>query len=204
MMIRISLATMAAVALLPLGGCNKQAGALADHAGMIEVMAPMTRAIAGIMGSADSVRSGGLSFRHLGKAGWTALDRAGSSRAAQADGSAPPDSWAPVVGRWINPLGSVEVETAPCGEHLCGRISWASREALQDARDSGVPSLIGTELLRDYRETAAREWRGRVYVPDMGRTFYSTIDAKQPDILKISGCVLSGLVCRSQIWRRHS
>lgn len=109
-----------------------------------------------------------------------------------------------VLGHWINPHGSVVVETKSCGTRLCGHVSWASSDALQDAREAGVQTLIGTELLQDYQRFSSGEWRGRVYVPDMGRTFYSTIDVRKPDALRISGCVLGGLICKSQIWRRQS
>ncbi len=103
---------------------------------------------------------------------------------------------------WINPHGTVKVETAPCNGKLCGWVVWATPEAMQDARDSGVHTLIGTELLQDYRQVAAGRWQGRVYVPDMGRTFDSTITRPEPDRIKISGCVLGGMFCKSQVWRR--
>lgn len=111
----------------------------------------------------------------------------------------PPD----MLGHWINPRGSVVVETQACNTHLCGRVSWASAEALQDAKDAGITSLIGTELLQDYAPSSSGIWRGRVYVPDMGRTFYSTINVESRDALRISGCILGGLICKSQIWRRR-
>ncbi|MBN8817786.1 MAG: DUF2147 domain-containing protein [Sphingomonas sp.] len=120
-----------------------------------------------------------------------------SLRPAEADGTA-------IIGRWINPYGSVVVETQPCGERLCGRVSWANPEAQQDARDSGVPSLIGTQLLEDYRPAGSRQWRGRVYVPDLGHSFQSTIVMEDTGTLRISGCILGGLICKSQRWRRQS
>lgn len=106
------------------------------------------------------------------------------------------------AGLWINPRGSVKVATGPCGGNLCGWVVWASAEAAADARDGGVPRLIGLELLRDYRGAGPGRYYGIVYVPDMGRSFASTIDQIGPDRLKISGCVLGGLLCRSQVWRR--
>jgi uncharacterized protein (DUF2147 family) len=109
-----------------------------------------------------------------------------------------------IIGRWINPYGSVVVETQPCGERLCGRVSWANPEAQQDARDSGIPSLIGTQLLEDYRPAGSRQWRGRVYVPDLGHSFQSTIVMEDTGTLRISGCILGGLICKSQRWRRQS
>jgi uncharacterized protein (DUF2147 family) len=108
----------------------------------------------------------------------------------------------PVLGSWINPRGSVTVTTGACRDRLCGWVSHANAEALTDANDAGIPHLVGTTLLQDYRPKGAGHWAGRVYVPDMGRTFYSTIDQQGPDQLKISGCILGGLFCRSQLWHR--
>lgn len=108
-----------------------------------------------------------------------------------------------LLGHWINPRGSVIVETQACGARLCGRVSWASAEALKDAKEAGITSLIGTELLQDYSRSDSGVWRGRVYVPDMGRTFYSTIGIEKTGALRISGCILGGLICKNQIWRRH-
>ncbi|MBT2189138.1 DUF2147 domain-containing protein [Sphingobium nicotianae] len=108
-----------------------------------------------------------------------------------------------VSGTWINPRGTVVVTTGDCREKLCGWVSWASEEALADATDAGVQHLIGTELLQDYHATGERRWTGRVYVPDMGRTFSSTIEQLDANRLKISGCLLGSWFCRSQIWLRH-
>ncbi len=108
----------------------------------------------------------------------------------------------PIFGAWVNPRGSVTVDTGACKDRLCGWVSHADPQALADAADAGIPHLIGTALLQDYRHAGPGRWTGRVYVPDMGKTFYSTIEQKGPDQLKISGCILGGLICRSQLWQR--
>lgn len=107
-----------------------------------------------------------------------------------------------VLGTWQNPYRSIAVRTSMCGEQLCGTIVSATQEALQDARDSGVQNLIGTQLLRAYRRDSAVRWTGTVYVPDMGRSFYSHIVVVSPTKLRISGCVLGGWICKSQEWTR--
>jgi len=109
-----------------------------------------------------------------------------------------------ISGSWINPRGSVVVTTDNCHGELCGWVSWASEAARADASDAGVRNLIGTMLLRDYRASAPGRWSGRVYVPDMGRTFSSTIEQLDGNRLKISGCLIAGLFCKSQIWVRHA
>ena len=110
---------------------------------------------------------------------------------------------AAMEGVWLNPKGTVAVQTQACAGRLCGRIVWVSASALADARESGIDNPIGIELLKDYRRSGDGTWHGLVYVPDMGRSFHSTIVALAPDRLKISGCLLGNFICKSQIWRRR-
>ena len=106
-------------------------------------------------------------------------------------------------GVWLNPKGSVAVQTLSCAGRLCGKIVWVSAVALADARESGIDNPVGIELLKDYRRSGDGTWHGMVYVPDMGRSFRSTIVALAPDRLKISGCLIGNFICKSQIWRRR-
>lgn len=106
------------------------------------------------------------------------------------------------IGLWQNPKGTILVRTHSCGQRLCGHIVWAGPAAITDARKAGVTNLIGTELLIDYRQSASNRWAGQVYVPDEGRRFASTIEVKSENSLRISGCILGGLICKHQLWTR--
>ncbi|WP_231635489.1 DUF2147 domain-containing protein [Novosphingobium sp. ST904] len=66
-----------------------------------------------------------------------------------------------------------------------------------------MPHLVGTQLLRDYHPEGSGAWQGEVYVPDMGESFFSRIHQSDPAHLKISGCILHGLLCKSQTWTRR-
>lgn len=105
-------------------------------------------------------------------------------------------------GEWINPRGTVIVATAPCQGGLCGWVRWANGEAQSDAQEAGVAHLVGTELLQDYKSDGRGGWSGRVFVPDIGRSFSSTIRPVDPTHVKISGCLIGSWMCRSQIWSR--
>lgn len=120
---------------------------------------------------------------------------------AASSGATPPPTTP--IGLWQNPKGTIMVRTHLCGALLCGNVVWASPKAMADARDAGVTSLIGTELLSDYRRSASDRWTGQVYVPDQGRRFYSTIEVKGTNALRISGCILGGLLCKRQDWTRR-
>jgi uncharacterized protein (DUF2147 family) len=120
--------------------------------------------------------------------------------AAPASALAPAPST--VEGLWMNPHGTVAVRTGDCRGRLCGWVAWASPQALEDAKDSGIDRLIGTELLEDYKAAGAGRWSGAVYVPDMGHRFSSTITRPSPGELRIQGCLIGGFFCKSQTWQR--
>ena len=106
------------------------------------------------------------------------------------------------LGTWINPYGSVAVRTGACDGKLCGWVVWANPVAKQDARDAGVPNLIGVELLESYHQQHNAKWAGTVYVPDLGHRFSSTITSIGPNALKVQGCLIGGFLCKSQLWKR--
>lgn len=110
---------------------------------------------------------------------------------------------APVVeGVWANPKNTVEVRTGQCGDKMCGWVVWASEKAKADSlMKSGTP-LIGATLLRGYRLTGKSEWTGEVFVPDMNSTYGSTIAMVNDQTMRVKGCVLGGLICKSQDWHR--
>lgn len=106
------------------------------------------------------------------------------------------------TGDWLNPAGTVEVSTRPCGHTLCGRVIWASPDAVGDAREGGTPNLVGTELLRDYRAAGPQRWQGTIFVPDLGKSFSSRMRELDPNSLQVSGCLIGGFICKKQIWHR--
>lgn len=126
-----------------------------------------------------------------------ALVTAIASPVAQAQTTAAPGE---LSGTWVNPRGSVKVKTGECGTDVCGWIVWANDQAMSDAREAGVDKLVGTMLLKDYRTVSPDHWEGHVYVPDMGGTYFSRMERLDPEHLKISGCVLGGWICKSQVW----
>lgn len=107
-----------------------------------------------------------------------------------------------IYGVWRNPHGTIAVKIAPCGAELCGTVARASPEAQRDARRAGVSTLIGMQLLRNYRQVSADRWDGRVYVPDIGGTYSSHIVRLSPTAIRISGCLMGAWLCKSQLWTR--
>ena len=112
------------------------------------------------------------------------------------------DPHAAILGIWHNPKNSVAVKTGRCGEKLCGWVIRASEQAKADVISKGYPPLLGTALLRSYKASGRGRWSGQIYVPDMGRAFGSTVTMIDGDTLNVKGCLIGGMLCKSQIWRR--
>ena len=107
-----------------------------------------------------------------------------------------------VSSEWRNPGNSVHIRITPCGERVCGTVIWASDKAKADARKGGTTKLVGANLFREFREVAPGKYKGRVFVPDMNRTFSGQMRIEGDSMIG-KGCVL-GFICKSQTWTRIS
>ena len=103
---------------------------------------------------------------------------------------------------WRNPQNSVHVRIHPCGESMCGTVIWANAKAKADSARGGTPNLIGTELFRKFQVTAPNVWTGRIFVPDMNRTFTGTGKLLDRNTLVARGCLAKNFGCKSQTWTR--
>lgn len=107
-------------------------------------------------------------------------------------------------GVWKNPSGSVQVRAEPCGDKMCGTVVWASDKAKADAAKGGTADLIGLQLFRGFVLEKPGVWRGKVFVPDIAKTFSGTVSVVNKDTLKGAGCLLGRFGCKSQLWTRIS
>jgi uncharacterized protein (DUF2147 family) len=106
----------------------------------------------------------------------------------------------PVMGLWRNPSGTAIIAIAPCGSTLCGRVAWASARGQQEvARNS--PKVVGTTVLTGLKPRGDR-WMGSLYIPDDNIHVSAKLQLLGPRQLKLTGCAIAGLICRSQVWTR--
>ena len=115
-------------------------------------------------------------------------------------GSAVPASASvPVDGVWRNPKNTVHVQLQPCGGTMCGTVVWAAPKAQAKARKAGQ-KLVGAQLFREFKPVAPNRWQGKVFVPDLNRTFSGTMTATAPTRLVGKGCLIGGFFCKEQTW----
>ena len=109
---------------------------------------------------------------------------------------------AALTGRWRNPSGSVTVLIEPCGDALCGTVAAASDRARADARRGGTANLVGTRLMTGFKPAGSDKWRGRMFVPDINHRSKAELRIVGPSRLKVTGCMVGRMICKSQIWTR--
>jgi uncharacterized protein (DUF2147 family) len=133
----------------------------------------------------------------------TAIAWAGVIGAANAE---PPTE---LFGVWRTQSHGAHVAISDCGDGSpCGVLVWAPptitngvtrdernpNQALRSRPLVGVPILWGLRASRD-------SWRdGRLYNPDTGQTFRTSMTPTSPRHIRLTGCL--GPLCRSEIWTR--
>lgn len=112
-----------------------------------------------------------------------------------------------IDGRWLTHNGRAIVEIGDCGAMLCGRIARVivpprdgsttdSRNpdpALRDRPMVGLPILTGLTA-------RGGEWRGRIYDPQDGKSYRTTLRLNRDGTLRVRGCV--ALFCKTLTWTR--
>jgi uncharacterized protein (DUF2147 family) len=119
-----------------------------------------------------------------------------------------------ITGIWSTQDGDARVRISACGKALCGAI--VSLKEPNDAA-TGKPKLdkynqdaskrtrpiVGIELISRMKPNAAQDrWDGTLYNPKDGNTYNGSLIAQNPQMLKLQGCVLGGLICKSETWTR--
>lgn len=109
---------------------------------------------------------------------------------------------APIEGRWKNPSGRVTVLIEACGAALCGSVVSAAESAKADARRGGTTNLVGTQLMTGFKPAGPGEWRGRMFVPDINHRSNAELRLIGDSQLKVTGCMVGRMICKSQMWTR--
>jgi uncharacterized protein (DUF2147 family) len=109
---------------------------------------------------------------------------------------------APIEGRWVNPKGSVTVRIGACGDGYCGTVIDASAKARETARKGGTPNLIGTQVMSDFRDKGDGTYRGRAFDPKRNIRAAATIRMIGNSTLVVKGCLIRGIICKEQRWKK--
>jgi uncharacterized protein (DUF2147 family) len=113
------------------------------------------------------------------------------------------------AGVWTTPKAKVRI--SDCGGGLCATII-ALKEPTDekgqpkldrdnaDASKRGRP-IVGISVLSGMKRDGDR-WLGQIYNPEDGKTYKAYMTEQGGGALKVQGCALGGLACKTQIWKR--
>lgn len=94
------------------------------------------------------------------------------------------------VGEWKIADGTANVAIKPCGDNLCGYVSWAKEQA-----------SVGRQVLINMSPNGAM-WTGTVVNVANGQQYSARMRLISDETLKIEGCVMGGIICGGQHWSR--
>jgi uncharacterized protein (DUF2147 family) len=94
------------------------------------------------------------------------------------------------LGLWLTEEKEGKVRIEQCGANLCGY----SVDKKSNQNDEQV--LINMKAGKDAK------WSGRIFDPNTGSTYESTIAMKGTDSLRVQGCAFGGMFCGGQTWSR--
>ncbi len=107
---------------------------------------------------------------------------------------------APIEGLWRNPIGSAIIAVAPCGKALCGKVVWTSARGQREVANT-TQHVVGTTVLTDVKPKGMF-WVGKLFIPDDNIHVSARLRLLDGRNLKLTGCAVVGLLCRSQVWTR--
>lgn len=110
-----------------------------------------------------------------------------------------------IDGRWRVSDGTSVIVISPCGGTRCATVAWTSKgdhDALNADPTLRDRPLIGLRVIWDLKEGADKVWAGTGYNPNDGNTYATKVTIKSASEIEISGCVLGGLLCDSDIFTR--
>ena len=94
------------------------------------------------------------------------------------------------LGVWLTEEKEGKVRIEQCGANLCGY------SVDTKSNQNGEQVLINMKPGKDSK------WTGRIFDPNTGSTYDSTIALKGSDTLRVQGCAFGGMFCGGQTWSR--
>lgn len=96
-------------------------------------------------------------------------------------------------GIWHRGDGNARVRISPCGEALCAINVWIKNPGAENT---------GDRLIMNVKPAGPGRYTGTSFDPQRNLRFSTTITLKG-NSMTTSGCVLGGIICRSQNWVRR-
>ena len=117
-------------------------------------------------------------------------------------------------GTWYTAEGKGQVKIVNCGGALCGNLIWLKEPNDPDTNKPKLDKnnadaskrtrpLIGIPIVLNMKPSGTPDkWDGSVYNAEDGKTYTGSFALTGPNTADLKGCVMGGLICKSQNWTR--
>lgn len=107
-------------------------------------------------------------------------------------------------GTYLSESGETRVRITRCGSAYCGTIVAVQGEAKDvnnpDPAQRGR-NLVGMRMISNI-QPSGDGFTGQLYNYKDGKTYTGRMNFRGGNAMELSGCVLGGLICRSQTWKK--
>jgi uncharacterized protein (DUF2147 family) len=116
-------------------------------------------------------------------------------------------------GTWLTEDKKGKIKIVNCGGALCGNLIYIAEpidpdthqpktdKNNKDASKQDRP-LLGIPIVLGMKPAEADKWEGQVYNAEDGGTYSGSFAMTGPNTAVLKGCVMGGLLCKSQTWTR--
>ena len=110
------------------------------------------------------------------------------------------------IGRWRDTETGAICDISSCGGGICIRVVRPAKEFEKDSNNPNPAlrnrSMAGVTIMTGAAKSGADRWTGKLYNGEDGGTYTGSIIVESRDELKLQGCVLGGIICKSRVWHR--
>jgi uncharacterized protein (DUF2147 family) len=117
------------------------------------------------------------------------------------------------LGTWLTGDKKGKVHIVNCGGAICGNLVWlqepvdpeTNKPKLDknnaDAAKKTRP-LIGVPIVLSMKPNGEATWQGQVYNAEDGNTYSGSFTMTSANSAQLKGCVMGGLICKTQTWTK--
>jgi uncharacterized protein (DUF2147 family) len=111
------------------------------------------------------------------------------------------------IGTWRDGETGGLLQVYSCGNGICIKVVKPGKGRERDDNNPNPSlkgrSMAGVVLMSGAAKAGGEKWKGRLYNSEDGDTYTGYVTVVSKNELKLEGCVLGGLVCKSRHWTRE-
>jgi len=110
------------------------------------------------------------------------------------------------IGTWRDTETAGILSVYSCTGGICVKVVTPSKGREADTKNpdpalKGRP-MAGVEIMTGAAKDGADRWKGNLYNSEDGKTYSGWLIVQSKDEVKLEGCILGGLICKSTLWTR--